>query len=372
MRIVIAADSFKDALPAPEVCAAIARGLRLTASNHDLIEFPLADGGEGTLAVLSKRLALTELAVDTVDPLHRHLRSRFAVRDSDRSAFIELARASGLQLLKPDERSPLHTSTLGTGKLIAAAVSYGASRIAIAMGGSATNDCGVGMATALGWRFVDNDGLDVPPIGGRLLDIKQIVPPAQHRALPPVDVLCDVTNPLIGVNGAANVYAKQKGASDDGVQRLDAGLRHVAQLLQRQRLSSASPLAVGAGAAGGAAFGAIVFFNATLKSGSDYILDITNFDAELARADLVITGEGTIDEQTSQGKLIDAVCRRAARFKVPVVALCGKLNADDSTIGAIGLRSAHCINEPLATQDNPLPHTAERLAATAARLSLTT
>lgn len=369
MRILIAADSFKDALPAPAVCAAIAAGLRRASTENELIECPLADGGEGTLAVLARHFALNELAVDTVDPLQRPIRARIGVRESDRTAFVELARASGLQLLRMEERNPLNTSTQGTGKLIAAAIAYGASRIVVAMGGSATSDCGVGIASALGWRFVDNDGRDVPPAGGRLLDIKQIFPPAQHRALPPIDILCDVFNPLFGPNGAAHVYARQKGASESGVERLDSGLRHIAQLIQRQRLSTASPQTPGAGAAGGAAFGAMAFLNATLQSGADYVLNATSFDAKLDQADVVVTGEGRIDSQTSQGKLIDAVCKRAARFNVPVIALCGELHASNTEIRKIGLQSAQCINEGLS-MDDALAKTAERLAEAAARLEL--
>lgn len=369
MRILIAADSFKDALPAHAVCAAIAQGIRQQSPEWEAIEFPLADGGEGTLAVLARHFALNELAVDTVDALQRPIRARIGVREADRTVFVELARAAGLQLLRREERNPLETSTLGAGKLIAAAIGYGATRILVAMGGSATNDCGVGIASALGWRFVDNDGRDVPPTGGRLLDIKQIIPPAQHRTLLPLDVLCDVVNPLFGPHGAAHVYARQKGASDSAVERLDSGLRHVAQLIQRQRLSTASPHTPGAGAAGGAAFGAMAFLSASLRSGGEYVLDATKFDTALAHADLAITGEGRIDSQTSQGKLIDAVCKRASRFNVPVIALCGELRASQAELGKIGLQSAYCINEGLST-DDALERTAERLTQTASRMEL--
>jgi glycerate kinase len=369
MRILVAADSFKDALPAPDVCAAIAAGLRQRNARLTVTEFPLADGGEGTGDMLCRHLGLDSLSVDTRDPLDRPIRAYIGLGRDRAIAVVELAQASGLQLLAPHERNPMNTSTAGTGRLIAHAIERGARRIVLAIGGSATNDAGVGLASALGWRFIDASAQDVPLGGGQLHRIRRIVPPA-NRIFMPVDVLCDVTNPLFGDDGAAHVFAKQKGASDIDVEILDAGLRHVAALIREQSLNDVSPDTAGAGAAGGAGYGAMVFLNATLHRGIDYLLDITQFDTALDAADLVITGEGNLDNQTLRGKVIRGVCDRAARRGIPVVALCGRLSAIDEELHSIGLQAAYCINDGTSSLRDALPRTAERLTYTAARIPL--
>ena len=368
MRILVAADSFKDALPAPGVCAAIAEGLRNSGA-HTIEECPLADGGEGTLDVLTRALNLEPIAVDALDPLRRPRRVHFGVDEAQHRAFIELAQISGLQLLTDGERNALDTTTFGTGQLIAAATAYGVESIVLTIGGSATNDAGIGMAAAFGWRFLDEHGSELPPVGRSLASIRQIVAPTVARRLPKIDVLCDVVNPLFGPSGAAHVYAKQKGADDADIAQLDNGLRQLAKLVQRQHLSDVSPATPGAGAAGGVGYGAMVFAHATLERGIDYLLDLVDFDAALQHADLVITGEGRIDAQTLHGKLIHGVCRRAAQYQVPVIALCGVLRAEPEAVHAIGLHAAYCINDANDEADL-LAKTAERLTATAARLSL--
>jgi glycerate kinase len=370
MRILIAADSFKDALPAPDVCAAIAAGLRQRSdASLTVTDFPLADGGEGTGEMLCRHLSLDSLSVDTCDPLGRPMRAHIGLARDKSIAVVELAQASGLQLLAEHERNPINTSTFGTGRLIAHAIELGAQRIVLAIGGSATNDAGIGMAAALGWRFLDAGEKDVPLVGGRLQHICRIVPPV-NRVATPVDVLCDVTNPLYGDEGAAHVFAKQKGASEADVEVLDAGLRHVAALLRAQGLSDVSPHTAGGGAAGGAGYGAMVFLNATLHRGIDYLLDITQFDTAVDAADIVITGEGKLDNQTLRGKVIRGVCERAARRDIPVIALCGRLSATDEELHNIGLQAAYCINDGTSSLRDALPRTAERLTYTAARMPL--
>jgi glycerate kinase len=239
----------------------------------------------------------------------------------------------------------------------------------LAIGGSATNDAGIGIAAALGWRFIDASARDVPLTGGSLQHIRRIVPPENPIAVR-VDVLCDVTNPLFGDEGAAHVFAKQKGANDADVDILDDGLRHIAALIREHRLSDLSPDTAGAGAAGGVGYGALVFLNATLHRGIDYLLDITHFDSALDTADLVITGEGNLDTQTLNGKVIRGVCERAARYGVPVIALCGRLSANENELHSIGLQAAYCINDGTSSLREALPRTAERLAYTAARIPL--
>ena len=357
MRILVAADSFKDALPASGVCKALAAGIRRARPDAQVTEFPLADGGEGTFDVLAYHLGLQTIGAETLDPLFRPIRAPYGLSAGGDTAFVEMAKASGLQLLRPEERNPLRTTTLGTGLLLADAQRRGAARAVLAIGGSATNDGGTGMAAALGWRFLDAGGHDLQPTGESLSRIARILPPEKPVAFQQVEVICDVTNPLYGPDGAARVYAIQKGADPAAVAALDAGLRHLAQLTEQQLNRPGLAHIPGSGAAGGLGFGALVFLHATLRRGIDLILDLTRFDEALARADLVVTGEGKLDGQTLHGKLIHGICQRANRRGVPVVAFCGRLEASPEQISAIGLQQAICIND----KDGPL---AELLART--------
>jgi len=369
MRILVAADSFKDALPASKVCAAIAAGLAQRSDMElSIREFPLADGGEGTGEILRGHLHLDTLTIETIDARLQTTTAQFGIARDKSVAVIELASASGLQQLDPRKRNPLSTSTLGTGRLIAAAISAGTQRIVLCIGGSATNDGGMGIATALGWRFLDAAGRDIAPVGGNLLGIRTIVPPSEKITLP-VDVLCDVTNPLTGATGATRVYAAQKGADEFAIELLESGLDRLVAVVRQQRLSDVSPDDPGSGAAGGVGYGARVFLNAQLYRGIDYVLDKTQFDTALATSDLVITGEGRLDTQTLHGKTIHGICTRATKRGVPVIALCGRVSTTIDELRAIGLRAAHCINEALS-MDDALAKTAERLTETAARIPL--
>ncbi len=356
MNILVACDSFKDALPADGVCRAIAAGLRKSHPEARIVEMPLSDGGEGLLDVLRAPLALRWIEKDAADPLGRPVRGRYGLSADGTTCVVEMADVSGLQRLTLAERDPLAASTFGTGQLLADAKAHGAARAVLAIGGSATNDAGVGAAAALGWRFLDADGRPVPPDGGHLQQIARIVPaPAPFEKM---EVLCDVTNPLFGPNGAAWVYGRQKGGTDDTLARLDDGLRHIAGLAATQLGRDVADVP-GAGAAGGLGFGAMIFMNATLRRGIEVVLDMTGFDAAARASDLIITGEGHLDGQSAQGKLIQGVCHRAG--KTPVVALCGKLSATPDEIAVIGLKAAWSINR----DQRPL---AEMLAGTAANL----
>jgi len=367
MRVLVAPDSFKDALPATAVCTAIAAGLRRRNADISIAEFPLADGGEGTGEILNRHLGLETLTLDTVDPLLRPIQAQVGLSRDKHIAVIELAQASGLQRLRRHERNPLHTGTQGTGRLLAEVLKRGARRVVLGIGGSATNDAGIGLAVAMGWRFLDSQDRDVAPTGKDLQFICKIVPPTPTRH-PQIDVLCDVTNPLFGSTGAAYAYGEQKGASNVDIEVLDAGLRHIAALIAQQKLSEVAPETPGAGAAGGVGYGAMVFLRATVHRGIEYVLETTKFDAALAGVDLIITGEGHLDSQTAQGKTIGGVCKLASRHGIPVIALCGRISATDDEVRAIGLRAAYCINEG-GTAGDVLPRTAERLTAVAARIA---
>ncbi|HVW73137.1 MAG TPA: glycerate kinase [Rhizomicrobium sp.] len=365
MNILVACDSFKDALPADEVCAAIARGLKQSHPDAAVIEMPLSDGGEGLLDVLGLALNLTWIDRQVTDPLGRPVTGRYGLSADGRTAVVEMARASGLQLLTQEERDPRKTSTFGTGALLADAKSRGAVHALLAIGGSATNDAGIGAAAALGWRFLDAAGRDVPPDGGHMKDIARLIaapPPFQK-----IEVLCDVTNPLYGPTGAAWIYGRQKGGTDPVLAELDAGLKHVADVVKAALGRDVADMP-GAGAAGGLGYGAVAFLGAELRRGIEVVLDMTGFDAAAAKADLIITGEGHLDGQSAQGKLIQGLCGRARQ--TPVIALCGKLSATPEQIKAIGLKAAYSINREERPLAEMLANTAINLEKTAAGLSL--
>jgi glycerate kinase len=368
MHVLIACDSFKDALDAENVCRAIARGLQQAHPGIAVTEMPLSDGGEGVLDILRKALDLKSQAVTVSDPLGRAVAASYGLSADGGTALVEMATASGLQLLTQAERNPLRTSTYGTGQLLADARARGAKTALLAIGGSATNDAGIGMAAALGWQFLDAAGAAVTPDGGNLQKIAKIIPPPQPL-FDKVEVLCDVTNPLYGPNGAAWIYGPQKGGNKESLTHLDAGLRHIAALVAEQLGKPGLAEMPGAGAAGGLGFGGMAFLNATLKRGIEMVLDLVGFDDAVRRADLVITGEGHIDGQSLQGKLIQGVCARAG--KTPVIALCGKLSASQEDVRAVGLRAAYSINRMERPLAEMLAATGANLEATAAELPLT-
>lgn len=361
MRILIACDSFKDALPAEEVCHAIARGLRHGRAGVEVREMPLSDGGEGLLAILRRALALMSIPVEVTDPLLRPVKASYGLSADGMTAVVEMAEASGLQRLTLAERDPLRTSTYGTGQLLADAKARGARHVLLALGGSATNDAGIGAAAALGWQFLDPRGKQVSPVGGALQDIARIIPPG-GPSFDEVTVLCDVTNPLFGLSGAAFIYGRQKGGNEQSLRQLDLGLRHIARLAEAQLGLKGLADVPGAGAAGGFGFGALAFLHATLKRGIDVVLDLVGFQQAARECDLIITGEGRLDQQSGQGKLIQGVCSRAVN--TPVIALCGALSLTPEQVSAIGLKAAYSINRV----ERPL---SEMLAATAANLERT-
>lgn len=365
MNILVACDSFKDALDADGVCRAIAAGLEQSHPGATVREMPLSDGGEGLLDVLRGPLGLSWIEKQVSDPLGRKVTGRYGLSADGATCVVEMARASGLQLLTLAERDPLAASTFGTGELLADARARGARRAILAIGGSATTDAGIGAAAALGWQFLDADGHAVPPNGGNMRKIASIVPaPAPFDGM---DVLCDVTNPLYGPHGAAWVYGPQKGGTGATLPGLDAGLAHVAALVKAQ-LGKDIAAVPGAGAAGGLGFGAMAFFGATLKRGIEIVLDMTGFDDAARRADVIITGEGHLDGQSAQGKLIQGLCARAGNK--PVVALCGKLSATPEQVKQIGLKAAYSINREERPLAEMLANTAANLEKTAAALTL--
>ncbi len=343
MTILLAPDSFKDALSAMEVCRALEQGVRRALPAANVRLFPMADGGEGTAEVLAWHLRGELVEVEVNDPIFRRVKAKYF--RMGKMAFIEMAQASGLQLLELKERNPLKTSTFGTGELVMDAMRHGVEEIYLAVGGSATNDAGMGMAAALGWHFLDGKGEHLLPIGENLGKVESLVPPNPKPETRSVKLLCDVTNPLYGPQGAATIFAKQKGADEAAIVRLDKGLRHFSGVVERHVGADFSAMP-GAGAAGGLGFGAMAFLGASVSSGAVAIMQLTGFEEAVQQSDLIITGEGRLDGQTAQGKLVSAICKVAKLSGVPVMAICGEVDADDAALAEIGLKAAYQIRRP--------------------------
>lgn len=373
MRVIIAPDSFKGSLSAAEAAAAMAAGVWRACPNADVVRIPLADGGEGTVDALLRALGGAPLDVEADDPLGRPLRARIALLGDGRAA-IEMAAASGLPLLRAEERDPFHTSTRGTGQLIRAALDHGAREIILGVGGSATVDGGAGALRALGARLLDAGGHPIPQGNAGLaslaaIDLRDLDPRLRATRL---RVACDVTNPLTGPRGAAAVFGPQKGARPEDLPALDANLAHFAQVAARDlgRDVAAVP---GAGAAGGLTAG-LLLLGAVTEPGIDLVLDVTRFADQLRDADLVLSGEGRIDGQTAHGKVISGVLARAAAAGVPLVALAGAVRREELTpLYAAGLVAAFPIVDGPTTFDDAIARAApllERAAEAAVRLWL--
>jgi len=329
MRIVIAPDSFKESLTAPEAAAAIAAGVRDVAPDAGVDLCPMADGGEGTVEALVAATDGQRRTTTVTGPLGAPVEARWGVLGDGETAAIEMAEAAGLHLVPRDRRDPTKTTTRGVGELIRAALDAGCRRLIIGIGGSATTDGGAGMAQALGVRFLDRAGriIETPLSGGALDEIERIdlADRDGRLAAAEVRVACDVTNPLTGPRGAAAIYGPQKGATPEQVKQLDRNLAHLARLVATE---ADQP---GAGAAGGLGFGLVAFADARLERGVELVLDAVRFDDRLADADLVLTGEGKLDGQSIEGKTCLGVAQRAAGHGVKTIALVG-FAAEDATL----------------------------------------
>jgi len=346
MKILIAPDKFKGSLTADEVAEAMAEGIRSVNPDIEAIKFPLADGGDGTAAILTKHFNGEFIPVKVHNPLFEIIEASYGYSESGRTAFIEMSAASGLRLIPAEKQNPLNTSTLGTGEMIMDAIRHGAEKIILGIGGSATNDAGIGMAAAMGFRFLDHDGNELKPVGANLEFIQSIDDSTLHYNLAGVDVqvACDVDNPLTGKRGAAWVYGPQKGATSETILKLDKGLKNFARVVKEKYGKDISRLP-GAGAAGGLGAGAMVFLNARLRSGVELVMDITMFEDHLKNADLIITGEGKIDDQSFQGKVLSGITKLAKKYNLPVIAVCGDLKLD------IRKLKNHGINEAISLVD---------------------
>ena len=326
MKIIIAPDSFKESLTAAEVAAAIEEGFVRQIPEAEIIKVPVADGGEGTLDALVNGHGGQQFQCEVTGPLGKKVMARFGVLADGETAVIEMASASGLELTNPEERNPALTTTFGTGELILDALDKGVKRIFVGLGGSATNDGGSGMMSALGARFLNPNGEELPGGGAALADLDSIDLSGLDPRLRSTEFLvaCDVDNPLTGEKGASAVFGPQKGGTSDQLRLLDNALGNYAHVIEATTGKNVASLP-GAGAAGGTGAGLLAFMNASLKPGIELVLDVVQFTSVVQGADLVITGEGRIDAQTVHGKTPAGVARAARASGIPVIALAGCL-----------------------------------------------
>lgn len=369
MKIVIAPDSFKECLPAEAVAAAMARGVRAGAPGAEVVCVPMADGGEGTVRALVAATGGRFLSARVSGPLGDPVEAEYGILGDGRTAVLEMAAASGLPLVPPERRDPMAATTFGTGELVAAALEQGVERIVLGIGGSATVDGGAGMAQALGARLLDAQEAPVGRGGGALGQVARIDVSALDPRLRRVEckVACDVTNPLTGPQGAARVYGPQKGATPEMVERLDAALAHWARLIERDLGAHVSD-APGAGAAGGLGAGLMAFLRAELVPGVELIIKAVDLEEKLRGADLVLVGEGRVDEQTAYGKVPVGVARVARARGIPVVALAGSLSEGYEAVREQGIVACFSIvpcpmalREAMARADELLASVAEEV-----------
>ena len=325
-RIVVAADSFKGSLTSLEVAEAFVCGFRRVFPLCEVERVAVADGGEGTVEALVGMLDGEYVELQVADPLMRRVQARYGIVNGGRTAVVEMSAASGLPLLTAQERNPLKTTTYGTGEMIADALGRGCREFLIGIGGSATNDAGVGMLRALGFRFLDAEGAELVGGGEILESIKSIDDSGVLPSLSDAEfrVACDVTSPLYGPEGAAYVFAPQKGADEAMVERLDAGLRNFAEVVKRYNGEGIATLR-GAGAAGGVGGGLKALLGARLERGVDMVLEAIRFDDIIKECDLVVTGEGRLDNQTMMGKAPCGVLQAAKRQGIPCVVIGGTI-----------------------------------------------
>ncbi|WP_052397299.1 glycerate kinase [Streptomyces sp. NRRL F-5123] len=363
-RVLIAADKFKGSLTAVQVAEHVAAGLRAVVPGLDVTALPVADGGDGTVDA-AVAAGFTRRTVRVTGPLGEPVEASYALREG--TAVVEMAEASGLRHLPPGVFAPRTATTYGTGELLRAALDAGARSIVLGVGGSATTDGGAGMLAALGARLLDAHGAPVAPGGAALAGLATADLGGLDPRLAATEVVLagDVDNPLLGPTGAAAVYGPQKGADADDVRALDAALAHYAEVLDAADLAAAP----GAGAAGGIGFGALLALGAAFRPGIDILLDVLGFVDALEGATLVITGEGSLDEQTLHGKAPVGVARAAAARGVPVAAVCGRLAVPPAALAAAGITAAYPLS---AVEPDPARSIAdagpllERVAATLA------
>lgn len=346
MRVLICPDKFKNSLTAAQVCDAVEHGIKSKNKDFEIVKMPLADGGEGTSEILTALTGGKFITVEAHDPLFRIVEASYGISGDGSTAFIEMSSASGLKLLKPNEYNPLKATTFGTGELIRHALESGVTKIILGIGGSATNDGGIGAAAALGFKFLDDNGAELQPTGENLFRIKKIqfehVFPSLSNTT--FQAMCDVNNPLTGIDGASVVFGPQKGATQHQVTLLDEGLLNLGNVIEKE-LGHFIQNVPGAGAGGGIGGGAIAFFQAELKSGIELVMEMTNFEEEAMKADLIITGEGKMDSQSLQGKVVAGVAAIAMKHHKRLMAVAGRNDIDKSQQQALQIEKIFALTD---------------------------
>ncbi len=337
MYFLIAPDKFKGSIDSISLCELLRKEIFLLYPQATIKTFPLADGGDGFAQIIHHYFATEPVLAETLDPIGRPITATYQFSKVNETAFIEMASASGLALLKNEERDPIKASTYGTGLLVLDAIKKGAKKIILGIGGSATNDGGIGMAAALGYTFLNQEGQVISPNGEAMNSIFEIKNPA-FNIVEGVEftVACDVKNPLYGPVGAAFVYSPQKGATPDQVIVLDNGLRNLDKVFQQHFNRSIAQVS-GAGAAGGLGAGCMVFLGARLIPGINYVIESIGLEKEIAAATYIITGEGGFDTQSLQGKVVGHIADLARKYHKKIHVICGESLIDDSDYTALGI-----------------------------------
>lgn len=366
MKFVLAPDSFKESMTSKEACDAMERGIKKVINDAQCIKVPMADGGEGTVEALAYGTKGKIKKVFVTEPLGKDkVNASYGIFGDGKRAIIEMAEASGIRLVKRELRNPLITTTYGTGELILDAIDNGAKHIIIGIGGSATNDGGAGMLQALGGKLLDKEGNELGFGGVELLKLHKIDLSTLDSRIKDInfEVACDVTNPLIGENGASYIFGKQKGASKEDMKVLDKALTNYAEVIKRD-LGIDVRYVEGAGAAGGLGAALLVFLNGKLKSGIELVIKHTELEEKLKDADYVFTGEGAIDSQTIYGKTPMGVAMVAKKHGVKTIAFAGKVGDGVENLYDIGIKSIFSIMREVESLDEALKNGIENLEKT--------
>ena len=362
MKFILAPDSFKESMTAKEACISMENGIRKVFKDATCIHVPMADGGEGTVDALIESTNGNLHEVEVTAPLGNKVKAKFGILGDGKTAVIEMAEASGIHLVKLEDRNPLLTTTFGTGELIKYALDMNIERIIIGLGGSATNDGGVGMLQALGASFKDSDGKEIAFGGGVLKDLCTIDLSGFDKRIYDVkiEVACDVKNPLTGENGASFVFGAQKGGNKETLEELDSNLKHYAEVVKRD-MGKEIDKVEGAGAAGGLGAALIGFCNGKLESGIDLVIKHSNLEDKVRKADFVFTGEGSIDFQTKFGKTPIGVAKIAKKYNIPVIAFGGRIGEGIDELYSLGIDSVIGITPGVIYLDEALSKGKENL-----------
>lgn len=364
MKILIAPDSFKGSMTAETVAKVIAENLILPPKS-EIMKLPMSDGGEGFSETVTAACGGETVTLKVKNPHGKLIKASYGIiKDKVKTAVIDVASASGLILISKFDRDPVTSSTYGTGQMILDAVNKGCKKIILGLGGSATNDCGAGILSALGVRFYTKNNVEIKNIcGGNLCDVETVDDSGISKELKKTEFLiaCDVDNPLVGENGAAYVYAPQKGATREGVVFLDKCLRHFADIILQKYGKDIATMKHG-GAAGGIAAGLSVFFNTEIKSGFDIVASVTGLEEKAKRSDFAITGEGCTDSQSLRGKLPVQVANIAAKHGKPCILISGNVLLSEEEISSSGFASCHKTMHPDDTVDIAMKNAESRLA----------